>query len=102
MRRTEASQYEAWRTRDGVTVLIVDSDLLSDTLTRVVVPLLSNYDGTRLRYLKPDMLVDRELYVLDPTQIGAVLVTELTERLGTLAHERDRITRAIDTLLSGV
>lgn len=98
-----AAQFDVFRDPDGVHVVVIQSDLLDAMQTRVVVPLLRpNEMGRGLPALNPPLLVGDILLVLAPQLLSAVPVAALKERIGSLAHERDTITRAVDALLSGV
>lgn len=58
--------------------------------------------GRGLRSLNPEMAIGDERLVLMPQLLATLAVAELGERVGSLAHQRDDITRALDALLSGV
>lgn len=97
------AQFDVCRTRDGVLVVVIQSDLLEAARTRVVAPLLPRQEvGTPLRGLNPVFAIGEADVVL-MTQLAATLtLSELGERAGSLAHKRDEIVRALDMLLSGV
>lgn len=95
-------QYEVFRSRNGVLVVVIESNLLTVGTTRVVMPIVPASGRIAVRHLNPKVDIGGGKFMLSPQQIATVAVVELSEPLGTLAHERDRITRALDTLLSGV
>ncbi len=98
-----ASQFDVFRDPDGVHVVLIQTDLLGAMQTRVVVPLLPPEElGRGLPALNPRLLVGGTSLVLVPQLLSAVPLAALKERLGSLAHERDTIIRALDALLSGV
>jgi toxin CcdB len=80
----------------------VQSDLLSDLQTRVVVPLFpgKNWQPVMAR-LNPIFDIDGELHVLVTQSIATVPKRELGNKVGSLAHYHDEITIALDMLLTG-
>ena len=89
--------------RGGTLVLVVQSDLLETTSTRVVVPLVeTGRSGRGLQSLNPTITIGKQELVLLPQQLATVKVQEISEVVANVAHDRDRITRAIDALLSGI
>ena len=95
-------QYEVCRLRNGVLAVVIESNRLTVGTTRVVLPLVLASGRVAVRHLNPKVDFGGRVFMLSPQQIAAVAVAELGEPLGTLDHERDRITRAIDMLLSGI
>jgi toxin CcdB len=97
-------QFDVFRATNGLCAVVVQSDLFQEMRTRVVVPLLPQamLDGGQTQSLNPALAVGGEVLVLVPQLMATLTRAELGERVGSLAHERDRITRAIDALLSGV
>ena len=85
--------------------LLVDiqSDLLEDLLTRVVIPLTKAVALTKkqLTHLTPALAFDGEEYVLMTPQLAGVARTDLGAAVGSLANERQRIVAAMDFLLTG-
>ncbi len=71
--------------------------------TRVVVPLLPpTMAAGEVQRLNPRLVVEGESLVLMPQLLATLALSELGERLGSLAGERDTIVRAVDTLVAGV
>ncbi len=84
-------------------VLDVQADLLSELATRVVVPLLPEMDVPKpIRDLNPVFEIDGATFVLVAQAIATVPARELKRCVASLAAERDRVTRALDTLFIGL
>jgi len=82
---------------------VVQSDLLEAMQTRVVVPLLpAGAAGRSLGGLNPEIDLGGEAVVLMPQLAATLTLAELREPVGSIAHLRDTVTRAVDLLLSGV
>ena len=86
----------------NVLVVVIDSDLLDTQTNRVGIPLVRAGEIVPLRHLNPIFVLDGRDMMLLPQQMTSLPTNELDDVIGTLAHERDRITRAIDTLLLGI
>ena len=84
---------------NGVEMVVVESDLLPADPAVVVIPLLSNYPA--VRYLNPELTHGGRSLVLATRLIASVRRAPL-RRVGTVAGQGDRITRAVDVLLAGV
>ena len=83
-------------------VLDVQADLLSELATRVVVPLLPEDAAPKpLSDLNPAFEIDGTRHVMVAQAIASIPGYELKRRVGSLAAERDSITRALDVLLTG-
>lgn len=83
-------------------LLDVQSDLLDHLQTRIVVPLLPPADvPAAMPELHPRMAVGGETFILATQLLAAMRRRELGAPIGTLAAERDAITRALDLLLTG-
>ena len=97
-----ARQFDVFRTLDGTTVVVVQSDLLDSMRTRVVAPLISAQALERsIPALNPTMVFDGSTVFVAAQLLATVGLDELAEPIGSLADEQDRIVRAIDALLSG-
>ena len=83
----------------GVTMVVVESDLLPPDPAVVVIPLLRDYPA--VKGLNPEILHDGERLVLATRLIAAVRRTSL-RRAGRVADQGDRINRAVDVLVAGV
>jgi toxin CcdB len=98
-----AQQFDVFRTPAGVLVVVIQSDLLDAMHTRVVAPLLpAGTAGRPMRGLNPEIRFGEEAMVLMPQLLATLTLGELGRQVGSLAHLRDTITRAVDMLLSGV
>ena len=83
----------------GVLMVVVESDLLPPDPAIVVIPLLPGYPA--VAQLNPGFVVEGRPLVLATRLIAAVRRSAI-RRVGSLAGEGDRITRAVDILMSGV
>lgn len=81
----------------------VQSDLLEDLQTRVVIPLSKTALLTRnpLSHLTPVLKFETEQYVLVTPELAALAHSELGAPTGSLAAQRDVILAALDFLLTG-
>lgn len=84
---------------NGVTMVVVESDLLPPDPSVVVIPLLSGYPA--VRHLNPKLQHDGKGLILATRLIAAVRRSSLT-RTGCVADQGYLITRAIDILMAGV
>ncbi len=100
------AQYDVYRadgTSDDVPFVVdIQSDILRDLATRVVIPLFRQGSFAPIADLNPVVTVSGERHVLVTQQIGAVPLTTLKTRAGSLAGDWHRISRAVEALLSGV
>jgi toxin CcdB len=80
-------------------MVVVESELLPADPAMVVIPLLPDYPAIRL--LNPALLHDGKHLILATRLIAAVRRAHL-RRTGSVAAQRDQITRAIDVLMAGV
>jgi toxin CcdB len=84
-------------------LLDVQADLLSELLTRVVVPLVrSNAFGRRATRLHPQFAIGEEDVVMATHLIAAVRRQTLGNSVDSLRSQRDVVISAIDVLWSGV
>ena len=84
-------------------MVVIQSDLLEAMHTRVVAPLLpAGAAGRPMRGLNPEIAIGAEAVVLMPQLLATLTIGELGRRVGSIAHMRDAVTRAVDILLSGV
>ncbi len=82
----------------------VQSSLLSDLATRIVIPLgrRSAFGGEAMRGLTPEIsFADQALLLLTP-QISSVPVKHLRKPIGSLAHFRDQIIATLDLAITGI
>lgn len=86
-------------------VVIVQSSLFDSYRRRVVIPLVcrSNLDNAATLVgssLNPAFMIEGIEVVLHPLEIVSVATDQLGEKVATLAQEGDRITGAMDELLT--
>ncbi|MEJ6396219.1 CcdB family protein [Gymnodinialimonas sp. 2305UL16-5] len=84
---------------NGVSMVIVESDLLPPDPAVVVIPLLRDYPA--VQHLNPELTYDGQPLILATRLIAAVQRARL-RRTGTLKDQGDLITRAVDILMAGV
>ncbi|MCV2866704.1 CcdB family protein [Defluviimonas sp. WL0075] len=84
---------------NGVSMVVIESDLLPPDASVVVIPLLSGYPA--VRHLNPELRHDGRRLVLATRLIAAVRRSRL-HRTGSVADQGDLITRAVDILMTGV
>jgi len=92
------------RTKSTFPFLVdVQSDLLDQLQTRVVIPLTRTAGLAKkpLSHLTPALTFDGESYVLMTPQLAGVARTDLGAPAGSLAGERQAIVAAMDFLLTG-
>ena len=84
-------------------MLSVQSDLLGELHTRVVIPLgkATKSLGPPARHLMPTVHFEGEAYILMTPELGAMARRDLGPAIGSLAERRDTIVAALDFLLSG-
>jgi toxin CcdB len=100
-------QFDIYRNpRKGVFPLLLEiqSEVLSELSTRVVVPMTSikEYGATPITRLNPTARVGRIEYVLVFQELAAVPRSALGEKVGSLDHLRTELIRAIDLLCTGI
>ena len=100
---TQFSVYPMPRSRPGY-VVDVQSRLLDELSTRVVIPLIpkSAAPTIPIKTLNPLFSIDGREYVLMTQNMASVPNVQLRAPFCTLATQRDHIIRAIDALLSGI
>jgi toxin CcdB len=84
--------------------LDVQSNLLSDLSTRVVVPLYKPdvVDGRTVTRLAPLVQVREKKYVMLTPEVAGVPLSALGDRVTNLARARDEIIAALDLLITGI
>jgi len=81
---------------NGVSMVVVESDLLPPDPAVVVIPLLSDYPA--VRHLNPELQHDGRRLILATRLIAAVRRSRV-RRTGTVADQGDLVTRAVDILI---
>ena len=97
------ARFDLYRNPDGPGLLLdVQSDLMRDLNTRIVVPLMRRREAPKpAGRLNPVFDIDNAEFVLVTQFLAAIPVVELGSRSGNLAHEDVAITNALDMLFSG-
>jgi toxin CcdB len=95
--------YPMPRSRAGY-VVDIQSSLLNELSTRVVIPLLLRRAAPSIpaKTLNPIVFINDAEFVLMTENMATVPLSLLRTPVGTLATHCDEIIRAIDTLLSGI
>ena len=83
----------------GGLLVVIESDLLPDDSSVVVIPLVPDYPV--IRHLNPEIDFRGERLILATRLIGPVLRSR-TRRVGNVANHGDRIVRAVDMLMGGI
>jgi len=82
-------------------LLDIQSDLLDEFGSRMVVPLLPAEDMQSVSRLHPVFVINDERYIMSTHLIFAIPVDRLGAKIGSLAQEDLVITSAVDKLFSG-
>ena len=83
-------------------LLDIQTDLLSDLNTRVVVPLLPKSSAPKpATRLNPIFEIEGQWVVMVTQFLAAVPTGVLKSPVGTLAEEFDKVTMAVDMLMQG-
>jgi len=105
MRRFDVYRNESTRTgRRFPYFLVVQSDLLQDLVTCVIVPLgrPSVVGGRLVQTLAPELDIAGENYVMYTPELGAVPTGVLRKHVVNLELQRVAIMHALDFLFSGI
>jgi toxin CcdB len=95
------AQYDLYVNGDGY-LLEVQSELLDQLDTRIVVPLICASDAPKpMRRLNPIVVVNGKNHVLVPQFLAAIQRKELGEPNSNLAHLHDDIRAAMDMVFIG-
>lgn len=98
-----AAQFDLYCMRGGGLVVVLQSDLLDQLRTRVVAPLVPAESVTRvMQSLNPAVTLGEKSYLVMPQLAATLTLTEMGEKVGSLAMMHDAIVRSVDALLSGV
>lgn len=104
------AQFTVYRNRNPGTkgeyplLLDIQTDLLDELATRVVIPLTRAAGLVRrpIRHLMPVVVVDGEEYVAITQDLAGTHKSSLGARVTSVAEQRDAIMAALDFLASGV
>jgi len=85
-------------------LLDVQSDLLADLATRVVIPLClaDTMQGKLLKTLTPTFQVESKEYAMLTPQLAGIARQHLGTQVGDLTPHRDEIIAALDFLITGI
>lgn len=96
------ARYDVHASADGYLYLDIQADNLAHFNTRIVIPLISlDVAPMPARYLNPVFLLDGQTLSLVTQYLGSTRVSTLGAVVGSLAHEQDRISGALDRLFLG-
>jgi toxin CcdB len=82
-------------------LLDIQSDLLDEFGSRVVVPLIPAEGVQSVSRLHPEFVINDKTYIMSTHLIFAIPVDRLGAKIGSLAQEDLVITSAVDKLFSG-
>ena len=80
-------------------LLDVQNDILKSLNTRVVIPLVRDLKG--VQGLTKEFIINDEKVYLTTAQIGAVMISELKQKVTSLENEKEEIKNSIDFLIYG-
>ena len=85
-------------------LLDIQSDLIADLSTRVVVPLCpaSAMKGKLIKTLMPVVEIDGKQYAMLTPQLAGVSNKQVGVKVADLTQSRDEITAALDLLITGI
>ncbi len=97
------ARFDVYRNTSGPGYLLdVQSDLLGDLNTRVVVPLLPPKKAPQpARQLNPVLEVERNQVIMITQFLAAVPKSELRKWITSLDQDRDAVSAALDMLFLG-
>ena len=83
-------------------LLDVQSDLLDNLATRVVVPLIAASAMDRaIKHLNPEFLIKNNTVFMSTAELAGIPVRSLGEKVGSLKEKRDEIIAALDFIFTG-
>jgi toxin CcdB len=80
-------------------LLDVQNDILKSLNTRVVIPLIRDVKG--VQGLSKEFIINDEKVYLTTAQIGAVMISELKQKVTSLENKKEEIKNSIDFLIYG-
>ncbi len=85
-------------------IVDIQSDIISDIATRIVVPLgrKADFKGEELKRLTPTIEYAREELLLLVPQVASIPANVLKNPIGSLSHLRDDIIAALDFAITGI
>ncbi|BBO84557.1 CcdB family protein [Desulfosarcina ovata] len=83
-------------------LLDIQSDLLDNLATRVVVPLVdAGIAGKPILHLTPRFHVENTRVVMSTAELAGISTGALGKKIGSLKDQRDKIIAAVDFLITG-
>jgi len=102
------AQFDVYENTNPVTkktfpyLLDVQTDLLDNLTTRVVVPLITaSAMGTAAKHLNPRFKIKRTTVVMSTAELAGVSVHVLGDKVCSLTEQRNEIIAALDFLFTG-
>jgi toxin CcdB len=85
-------------------LLDVQSDLIADLTTRVVIPLrlVASMNGGVIQTLMPLCEIENNIYVVMTPQLAGISVKQLGAKVADLTQRREDIIAALDLLVTGI
>ena len=80
-------------------LLDVQNDILKSLNTRVVIPLVRDLKG--VQGLTKEFIINDEKVYMTTAQMGAVMISELKQKVTSLENEKEEIKNSIDFLIYG-
>lgn len=96
------AQFDLYRLKTGILVVDLQTDLIGIDASRIVAPLREAGRYAAFPGLTPTVQVDGASWIVRVQELAAVPATELRDKVGTLALQRDALKRALDILIDGV
>ena len=98
-----ARQFDLFRLASGEYALVVQTDLLDDMTPRTVCLAIPETDKPPTIAALSPVISNGDLRLrLAPYALATVSLAELESFVANFAHDRDRIIRAFDVLLTGI
>lgn len=102
------AQFDVYENRSPETkksipyLLDVQTDLLANLTTRVVVPLITvSAMGKAAKHLNPQFKIKRTSVIMSTAEVAGVNLHVLGEKVGSLKERRNEIIAALDFLFTG-
>lgn len=96
------AQFDLYRLRSDQLVVDLQTDLIGIEASRIVAPLREAGHYAAFPGLTPVVSFEDADWIVRIPELAAVPGTELRERVGTLAAQRDVLKRALDILIDGI
>jgi toxin CcdB len=96
------AQFDLYRLHDGLLVVDLQTDLIGINSSRIAAPLRDKGRYATFPGLTPTVEVDGQLWIVRVQELAAVPAAELRDRVGSLAHHRNALKRALDILIDGL